>query len=93
MQPDPAVALGLAVDTMVAAADAESLDDLFLGKYPPLVPLWSPDELRIQTIRSGFRCFCGAAVSGLLQADLRRKGCYDWSLDGAPGATTRRRTD
>lgn len=30
VQPDPAVALGLAADTMAAAASAESLDDLFL---------------------------------------------------------------
>ena len=30
VQPDPAVALGLAADTMAAAAEAESLDDLFL---------------------------------------------------------------
>ena len=30
VQPDPAVALGLAADTMAAAAAAESLDDLFL---------------------------------------------------------------
>jgi hypothetical protein len=30
VQPDPVVALQLAVDTMVAAADAESLDDMFL---------------------------------------------------------------
>src|SRR4051794_13831467 len=30
VQPEPAVALGLAADTMGAAADAESLDDLFL---------------------------------------------------------------
>lgn len=30
VQPDPVVALGLASDTMAAAADAESLDDLFL---------------------------------------------------------------
>src|SRR6476646_4469335 len=30
VQPDPAVALGLAADTMASAADAESLDDLFL---------------------------------------------------------------
>ena len=30
VQPNPAVALGLAADTMAAAADAESLDDLFL---------------------------------------------------------------
>ena len=30
VQPDPTVALGLAADTMTAAADADSLDDLFL---------------------------------------------------------------
>lgn len=30
VQPDPVVALGLAADTMEAAGDAESLDDLFL---------------------------------------------------------------
>lgn len=30
VQPDPVVAFGLAADTMAAAADAESLDDLFL---------------------------------------------------------------
>ena len=30
VQPNPAVAIGLAADTMTAAADAESLDDLFL---------------------------------------------------------------
>src|SRR4029450_13304596 len=30
VQPDPAVALGLAADNMAAAADAESLDELFL---------------------------------------------------------------
>ena len=30
VQPDPAVALNLAADTMAAATDAESLDDLFL---------------------------------------------------------------
>jgi hypothetical protein len=30
VQPDPAIFLGLAADTMVAAADATSLDDLFL---------------------------------------------------------------
>ena len=136
VQPDPAVALGLAADTMAAAAGAESLDDLFLRleaagvmlridtdvmptmtktptlgaweldllrtidnvvrlghikqvtrreivfddgavplepgslvvhcaasglQYPPLVPVWSPDKIRLQTIRSGFPCFCARA--------------------------------
>ena len=142
VQPDPAVALRLAADTMTAAADAESLDDLFLRleaagvmlridtdlvptmaktptlaiweldllrtvenvvrlghikyvaageivfedgvvplapgalvvhcaasglQYPPLVPLWGPDTIRLQTIRVGFPCFC-AALAGYVEA-------------------------
>jgi hypothetical protein len=142
VQPDPVVALGLAADTMAAAADAESLDDLFLRleaagvmlridrnvvptmaktptlgeweldllrtiehvvrlghikhvtrrevvldkgvlplaagslvvhcaasglQYPPLVPLWEPDRIRLQTIRAGFPCFC-AALAGYVEA-------------------------
>jgi hypothetical protein len=142
VQPDPAVALGLAADTVAAAADAESLDDLFLRleaagvmlridndvvptmaktptlgaweldllrsvehvvrlghithvtrgeivlddgvvplapgslvvhcaasglQYPPLVPLWEPDKIRLQTIRVGFPCFC-AALAGYVEA-------------------------
>ena len=142
VQPDPAVALGLAADTMAAAADAESLDDLFLRleaagamlridtgvvptmaktptlgawelellrtiehvirlghvdhvtaselgfaggtvalapgtlvvhcaasglQYPPLVPLWSADKIRLQTIRAGFPCF-NAALAGYVEA-------------------------
>jgi hypothetical protein len=142
VQPDPAVALGLAADTMAAAAGAESLDDLFLRletagvlfrvdagvvpamaktptlgaweldllrtvehvvrrghvrhvggseivldggsvpltpgslvvhcaasglRYPPRVPLWQPDAIRIQTIRAGFPCF-NAALAGYVEA-------------------------
>jgi hypothetical protein len=142
VQPDPTVALGLAADTMAAAADAESLDDLFLHleaagvmlridrdviptmaktptlgvwelellrtiehvvrlghvkhvtrreivlddgsvplapgslvvhcaasglQYPPLVPVWGPDKIRLQTIRVGFPCFC-AALAGYVEA-------------------------
>ena len=142
VQPDPVVALGLAADMMAAAADAESLDDLFLRleaagvmlrldddvvptmaktptigtweldllrtvenvvrlghiervthdeivledgrvalppgslivhcaasglQYPPLVPIWGPDKIRIQTIRAGFPCFC-AALAGYVEA-------------------------
>ncbi len=142
VQPDPAVALGLAADTMAAAAGAESLDDLFLRleaagvmlridrdviptmaktptlgtweldllrtvehvvrlghiehvtrreivldhgqvplppdslvvhcaasglQYPPLVPIWGPDTIRLQTIRVGFPCFC-AALAGYVEA-------------------------
>jgi hypothetical protein len=142
VQPDPAVALGLAADTMAAASEAESLDDLFLGleaagvmlridsgviptmaktptlgaweldllrtienvvrlghiehvthreivlddgvvplapgsllvhcaasglQYPPLVPVWGRDKIRLQTIRVGFPCFC-AALAGYVEA-------------------------
>jgi hypothetical protein len=142
VQPDPVVALGLAVDIMTAASDAESLDDLFLRleaagvmlrvdrdvvptmaktptlgtweldllrsvervvrrghvrsatrgeltfadgveaiapdaivvhcaasglQYPPLVPLWGDDVIRLQTIRAGFPCFC-AALAGYVEA-------------------------
>ena len=142
VQPDPVVALGLAADTMTAAADATSLDDLFLRleaagvmlridrtvtptmaktptlgtweldllrsvehvvrlghidhvtgraivcadgtvplppdslvvhcaasglRYPPLVPLWQPDAIRLQTIRVGFPCF-NAALAGFVEA-------------------------
>jgi hypothetical protein len=142
VQPDPVVALGLAADTMASAAEAESLDDLFLRleaagvmlridralvptmaktptlgvweldllrtiddvvrlghiehvtaselgleggvvplvpgtfvvhcaasglQYPPLVPVWSPDMIRLQTIRAGFPCF-NAALTGYVEA-------------------------
>lgn len=142
VQPDPVVALTLAADTMAAAADAESLSDMFLRleasgvmlridpdviptmakaptvglweldllrsvenvvrrghikrvsegeivfedgpvrlpprsvvvhcaasglQYPPLVPLWGPDKIRLQTIRAGFPCF-NAALAGYVEA-------------------------
>jgi hypothetical protein len=142
VQPDPAVALGLAADTMTAAEGATSLDDLFLRleaagimlrvdpdvlptmaktptlgtweldllrtvervvrhghlrqvsrgelaftddvvaiapdalvvhcaasglQYPPMVPLFGDDAIRLQTIRVGFPCFC-AALAGYVEA-------------------------
>jgi hypothetical protein len=142
VQPDPVVFTGLAADTMAAAADATSLEDLFLRleaagvmlridpdviptmaktptlaqweldllrtidtvvrlghirhvarsemvledgtiplapdalvvhcaasglQYPPLVPIWGPDRIRLQTIRTGFPCFC-AALAGYVEA-------------------------
>ena len=36
-------------------------------QYPPLVPIWSPDKIRLQTIRAGFPCFC-AALAGYVEA-------------------------
>ena len=142
VQPDPVVAVGLAADTMTAAAEAESLDDFFLRleaagvvfrldrdvvptmakaptlgawelellrsiervvrlghvrrvdrhqivlehgtvpmdrgalvvhcaasglAYPPMVPVWGPDRIRLQTIRAGFPCF-NAALTGYVEA-------------------------
>ena len=142
VQPDPVVALTLSANTMESAADAVSLDDMFLRleaagvmlridpnvvptmakaptlglwelellrgienvvrrghiksvsereivfedgslplpprsvvvhcaapglKYPPLVPIWGPDKIRLQTIRPGFPCF-NAALAGYVEA-------------------------
>jgi hypothetical protein len=142
VQPDPALALGMAADIMAAAAAAESLDDMFLRleaagvllrvdrdvtptmakaptlgrweldqlrsiehvvrlghvqrvtrrqivleygsvprppgsvvvhcaasglRYPRLVPIWSPDMIRLFTIRAGFPCF-NAALAGYVEA-------------------------
>jgi NAD(P)-binding Rossmann-like domain len=142
VQPDPAIFLGMAADTMQAAEDASSLDDLFLRledagimlridrtvrptmaktptlatweldelrsienvvrrghiesvergklafadgsvavaddalvvhcaadglKYPPLVPVWRPEAITLQPIRTGFPCF-GAALVGYVEA-------------------------
>ena len=36
-------------------------------QYPPLVPLWEPDTIRLQTIRAGFPCF-NAALAGYVEA-------------------------
>lgn len=36
-------------------------------QYPPLVPIWSPDKIRLQTIRAGFPCF-NAALAGYVEA-------------------------
>ncbi len=142
VQPDPAIFTGMVADTMHAAEQASSLDDLFLGledagimlridravtptmakaptlatweldqlrtldnvvrrghleavgpgrlvfgdgsvkvardavvvhcaadglKYPPLVPVWGPEAITLQPIRSGFPCF-GAALVGYVEA-------------------------
>jgi hypothetical protein len=168
VQPDPAVAFGLAADTMEAAAGAESLDDLFvrledagvmlridtdvtptmaktptLGRwelellrtiehvvrlghirhvtrdeivlddgsvplppdplvvhcaasglqYPPLVPIWERDRIRLQTIRAGFPCF-GAALAGYVEATRdddreRNRLCPPNSLPDDPAGWAR----
>lgn len=142
VQPNPAVALGLSADSMGAAVEATSLDDLFLRleaagvmlrvdpdvvptmaktptlgvwelellrtvervvrlghiqevttreivldegvvalepgsvvvhcaasglQYPPVVPQWGEDRIRLQTSRAGFPCF-NAALAGYVEA-------------------------
>jgi hypothetical protein len=163
VQPDPVVGLGLVADTMAAATEAESLDDVFLRleaagamlridrsvvptmaktptlgvweldllrtiehvirlghirsvnereivldegivtlppgsvvvhcaasglSYPPPVPLWQPDRIRLQTIRVGFPCF-GAALTGFVEATReddreRNRLCPPNSLPDSP---------
>jgi hypothetical protein len=36
-------------------------------QYPPVVPLWQPDAIRLQTVRAGFPCF-NAALAGYVEA-------------------------
>jgi len=36
-------------------------------QYPPLVPIWGPEVIRLQMIRSGFPCF-NAALAGYVEA-------------------------
>jgi hypothetical protein len=36
-------------------------------QYPPMLPVWSPDKIRIQTVRAVFPCFC-AALIGYVEA-------------------------
>ncbi len=48
-------------DALVVHCAADGL------KYPPLVPVWQPEEITLQAIRAGFPCF-GAAVVGYVEA-------------------------
>ena len=72
-------------------------------RRPPLVPLWEPDRIRLQTIRAGFPCFC-AALAGYVEAtrddDRERNrlcppnsysdGLADWARMQARGAMAAR---
>ena len=51
----------LHADSLVVHCAASGL------QYPPMVPLWGPDKLRLQPIRAGFPCF-GAALAGFVEA-------------------------
>lgn len=163
IQPDPAVFIGMAADTMAAAAAASSVEDLFfrmedagvmlridrtqtptmaktptlagweldrlrrienvvqLGhlrqadrgrlkfaagdvtvapdavvvhcaasglKYPPVVPIWGTDAIRLQPVRAGFPLF-GAALAGYVEATRdddaeKNRSCPPSSLPDTP---------
>ncbi len=53
--------VGVAKDALVVHCAASGL------KYPPSVPIWGPDVITLQAIRSGFPCF-GAALAGYVEA-------------------------
>ena len=38
-------------------------------RYPPMVPIWGPEVITVQPIRSGFPCF-GAALAGFVEATV-----------------------
>jgi hypothetical protein len=54
-------AVAIAAGSIVVHCAASGL------QYPPLVPIWGPDKIRIQPIRAGFPCF-GAALAGYVEA-------------------------
>jgi hypothetical protein len=53
--------VGVAADALVVHCAASGL------KTPPLVPIWSPSRITLQTIRAGFPCF-NAALAGYVEA-------------------------
>lgn len=53
--------VGIADDALVVHCAADGL------KYPPLVPLWRPQDITLQPVRAGFPCF-GAALAGYVEA-------------------------
>ena len=53
--------VAIADDALVVHCAGEGL------RYPPLVPVWRPEAITLQPIRSGFPCF-GAALVGYVEA-------------------------
>jgi hypothetical protein len=53
--------VAVADDALVVHCAADGL------KYPPLVPVWRPEQITLQAIRAGFPCF-GAAIAGYVEA-------------------------
>jgi hypothetical protein len=62
-------------------------------QYPPLVPLWGADKIRLQTIRVGFPCF-NAALAGYVEATRdddreRNRLCPPNTLPDTPASWAR----
>ncbi|GMU78707.1 MAG: hypothetical protein AMXMBFR46_15020 [Acidimicrobiia bacterium] len=62
-------------------------------RYPPLVPVWAPDMIRVQTIRAGFPCF-NAALAGYVEATRdddreRNRLCPPNTLPDTPASWAR----
>jgi hypothetical protein len=62
-------------------------------QYPPLVPVWQPDAIRLQTVRAGFPCF-NAALLGYVEATRdddreRNRLCPPNTLPDNPGSWAR----
>ena len=79
--------VALAPDALVVHCAASGL------QYPPLVPLWGPDKIRIQMIRAGFPCFC-AALAGYVEATRdddreRNRLCLPNTLPDSPASWAR----
>lgn len=53
--------VGVANDALVVHCAADGL------KYPPLIPVWRPEDITLQPIRAGFPCF-GASLVGYVEA-------------------------
>ncbi|MET0326744.1 MAG: NAD(P)-binding protein [Ilumatobacteraceae bacterium] len=77
----------LAPDSLIVHCAASGL------QYPPLVPLWGPDRIRLQTIRAGFPCF-NAALAGFVEATRdddreRNRLCPPNNLPDSPASWAR----
>jgi hypothetical protein len=72
----------LAPDSLIVHCAASGI------RYQPLVPIWGPDAIRLQTIRVGFPCFC-AALAGYVEATRdddreRNRLCAPSNLGNVP---------
>ena len=58
-------------------------------RYPPLVPIWGADAIRLQPIRTGFPCF-GAALAGFAEATFDDDAEKNRLCPPSPSPTPRR---